>query len=156
MHMGKSLGSIEPTARDWPFVNLFLPQGWRWWVCLLLTSPPHPPFWFHSHFRINTSQSALLQSREQSRIIIRRAMSQCGFVLTGVFLQFLAACFRWGHRYSSWKWREEEVQGLRCFPGLFECGAWGRDRWPTAARPHGPPCDKPGNVEWRPRNWKRG
>lgn len=48
---------------------------------------------------------------------------------------------------SSWKWREQELSEVCCRPELFEYGALGRGRWPTAAHPHGPPCDKLGNVE---------
>lgn len=71
------------------------------------------------------------------------ALSSLGF-----FFQFLSAVFRRRHCCSSWRWREEEVPGVRCCcPGLFEYGALGRGRWPAAAHPHGPPCDKPGNVE---------
>lgn len=95
--------------------------------------------------------SSLWQSREQRRCFIKCVMSPRGFVLTGLFYQFLAACVSQRHCCcSSWRWREGEVRGVCCCPGLFGYGALGRGHWPTAAHPLGPPCGKPGNVEWRP------
>lgn len=50
MQMGKSLGSTEPTATEWPFIIFFLTTGMMA-VGMFATQLHHlPPFWFKSHF----------------------------------------------------------------------------------------------------------
>lgn len=145
--MGNSLGSTEPTARDWPFIF----TTWTMVVGTFTTTSPHrPSFWFHSHFSgflHPIMLSALSQPREQRRSFNKCVMSPRGFCRHWAFLIPVSARFSRRHCCrSSWRWREQEVPELCCCPGLFECGALGRGRWPTAAHPHDPPCDTPGNV----------
>lgn len=136
-----------------------LPLGWRWWAQLLLHHHAIRHFGSIHTFRIPTTHRALCSlAIKRAKEEFHQVCNVSAFVLTGVLFQFLSGCFSRRHCCrSSWRWREEEVPTVcHCCPGLFEYGALGRGHWPTAAHPHGPPCDKPGNVEWRPVKGKGG
>lgn len=149
--MGKSLGSTEPTARLALHFYHSDDGGGHNYYYITTPSVILVPFTLLGSLH-PIMLSALSQSRGQRRSFIKCVTSPRGFVRTGVLFQFLSACFSRRHCCrNSWRWREEEVPKVcHCCPGLFEYGALGRGHWPTAAHPRGPPCDKPGNVEWRP------
>lgn len=132
----------------------FLALGWWWWAHLLLHHHVIRHFGSIHTLRIPTSHHALCSltiTRAKGGVSSSVLTSRRGFVLTGVLSQLRSACFSWRHCCcSSWRWREEEEPEVRCWPELFECGALGRGHWTTVAHQRGPPCDKPGNVEWRP------
>lgn len=148
MHMGKSLGSTEPTARGWPFiVTTWTNSGGHMYYYITTSSTILVRFTLLGSLH-PIVLSAPLPSREQRRSFIKRVMSPCGFVLPGVLFQFLSAYFSWRHCCrSSWRWRELEVPEVCCFPGFFEYVALGKGHWPTAAHLPDPPCGKPDNVE---------
>lgn len=126
-----------------------------------------PPFWFKSHFpnpllpppptplRHRSLLCSMVVERERAKRRILVSVERLREALcprrSPIFQLHLAA-FRRRH-CCSWRWRggggegQGEEPEQHCCLGLFGCGASGRGRWPTAARPRGPPCDKPGNVE---------
>lgn len=129
----------------------FLALAWLWWTQLIFYHHGIHLFLVPSTL-LPTSHHAVCspQPRDQRRSFIKRVTSSS----TGICSGSCRIGFSWRHCCrSSRRWRGAGGPEACCWPGLCECGALGRGRWPTAAHPRGPPCDKPGNVWWRP-VWK--
>lgn len=139
-------GSIEPAATEWPFAFTtgMIGDGH---VCYPHHHVTHHFGSIHT-FRIPASHHARLWSWGFSSSVECLCVASSPLGFTSSFFQ---PFIRRRHCCSSWRWREGEVPGVCCCLGLFEYGALGRGHWPTAAHPPGPPYDKPGNVEWRPK-----
>lgn len=142
--MGKYLWVLQPTARAQPSFS----QG----AMHVVTCSAHTlPMWHHLFgFDSHSDNRCSLPLFSEGWLLSGLEFLHVDFFLMPSSSQFRSPCFRWRYCCSSWMWREGQAPGVRCCPELFEHGALGRGRWPAAAHPCGLPCDKPGNVEWRP------
>lgn len=130
---------------------LFSPHGW--WRCSLHHHWSHHlvPFTLTGSFILLCSLLFHRGSKGGVSSSVQCLHVALSSLVILILVSFCLACFSRRHCCCRrWRWRGEgEPAECRC-PALYEYVAWGRDRWRAAAHPHGPPCDTPGSVEWRP------